>query len=242
MIRLAAIIPVMNWTIFKPLFKQIVNNSVIPELTVIIDNTKEGIQEKLARITPLKAYNMIAVWRPDKPPVPTNPSWAQGFNIVNQFSQQRGSVDIVSVLNDDIAIGRDFFKRVKKVLAAHNEAAVVCPYTITAKNKGKDKPEKLGRMVRREGWAFSIRKKILDNCPPFPEGCNYFYGDNWLWWACYRAFEKVWLKDPENVIYHHVGKSIIDLPDREGIIKREKLKCETAIEKTFLVKTELTEA
>lgn len=243
--RLAVIIPVMSRALFEPLYKKILENSVLPDLVVVIDNTKDDLRKELANAVPTTIKNkgvMISVWRPDAPPIPTNIAWSTGFYITNEFSKQRGEIDFVSVFNDDISIGSDFFKKVKKILASHQEAGAVCPYTITAKNKGLDKPDKLHKMIRKEGWAFTIRKKILDGSPPFPEGCEYFFGDNWLWWSTYRGFGKVWLKDPDNVIYHHVGKAISKLPNYPGIKKKEKVICEKAVAETFLIdNAELTE-
>jgi len=243
--RLAVVIPVMNRVMFKPLYRQILNNSVLPELIVVIDNTKDDLKSELAGKIKTNYRNkdiMISVWKPDNPPIPTNAAWSSGFYIVDEFSKKRGSIDFVTVLNDDVSIGCDFFKKVKKILTKHNEAGVVCPYTITKRNKGLDKPDKLHKMVRKEGWAFTIRKNILDGSPPFPEGCEYFFGDNWLWWVTYRAFTKLWLKDPDNVIYHHIGKSISKLSNKDAIKKKEKAICEKAVAETFLINdAELTE-
>ena len=66
-------------------------------------------------------------------------------------------------------------------------------------------------MRRREGPAMTFKKSVLDTLPPIPhERIATFYGDDWFWRHCYkRGFP--WFRDLGNVVFHHVGSSILKL-------------------------------
>jgi len=149
-----------------------------------------------------------------------NESWNIGFS-------QAGKCDILSVLNDDVVLNERFFERLVAPFQII-DCAVVCPKTETTV-EGFDATRlraglgfDLAPMKRREGWAFSFRKDILDNIPRIPvEKFKTFCGDDWLWY--HTVVQRMrWYWDLNNVIYHKVGASLDSMPKLRETLREEK--------------------
>lgn len=226
----AVIIPVVNPLLFKVLFKQILNNTFAPFLIIIIDNSPVNLGNKFSKYIPEEWAGDILFMKPQQV-IGTNEAWRKAISVLPKIENDY----IVSFLNDDISIGGDFFQKVSNVFNEIQNTGAVCPYTLTTKNpRVPDNFKKQYiRMTRREGWAFNIRRSILLKSPPIPFECKYFYGDNWYWWMTYRLHKMVWIHDTSNIIFHHVGKSLIKLPNRSAIKKMEYDICSTALMKIF---------
>lgn len=190
------------------LLKSIARNTLQPEQVIIIDNSLiptpfnfDG-QLTCALIRPLE---MLGV----------NASWNMGAELCEDC-------DAVSILNDDVVLRDDFFEKNARLFQEHEDCGVACPGTIHDLSLLSVAASKrtIVRMRKREGWAFTIRRTLLDQIPPIPEELRTFCGDDWFWtWTHKKEF--YWYKDTSNIVYHKVGASVRPL-GLNARIKQEK--------------------
>ncbi|MCK5344529.1 MAG: hypothetical protein KAR20_14045, partial [Candidatus Heimdallarchaeota archaeon] len=65
------------------------------------------------------------------------------------------------------------------------------------------------RMGKREGFAFTIKKAYLDAIAPIPiHRIETFHGDDWYWYWT-KTGGHFWYQDLGNIIFHHVGVSVL---------------------------------
>mgnify|MGYP000986096547 FL=1 len=214
--RLAVIVPVVNTGLADKMFASIERNTVHPQRILIIDNSNRDetynphIQWRHLELTVMKYPQNIGV----------NESWNVGIKHV-------GKCDLLSILNDDIILNERFFERLVAPFQLI-DCAVICPQTEnTIENFERAKLNAplafdVAPMKRREGWAFTYRKDILDKLPRIPvEQFRTFCGDDWFWY--HTAMLKYrWYRDFNNVIYHKVGASLDILPDLRETLRAEK--------------------
>lgn len=191
------IIPVVNVGMFDILVRNILSNSIYPSSIIIINNSTEHIE------IPKSSKTKFIVINPPNP-LFVNESWNLGISYLTDC-------DFVSILNDDLEIPLTFFERITKGFKTFPDAGVICPCTVTHKVE-VDRFElvnKYVKMRKKEGWAFTIRKDILDTIPPVHPELELFFGDDWFWWYVYRGGSGyVWYKDCGMVVYHAVGTSL----------------------------------
>lgn len=116
----------------------------------------------------------------------------------------------VSVLNDDVVLGPYFFEKNVNVLQSIATCGVACPATVHDKTYflTSPHPPNVHRMKRREGWAYTIRKDLLDLIPRVPhQKLKTFCGDDWIFWWTHKL-GYFWYKDESNVIFHHEGATV----------------------------------
>ncbi|MBW1998576.1 MAG: glycosyltransferase family 2 protein [Deltaproteobacteria bacterium] len=215
----SAVVPVVNRKMANRLFASIDDNLYGPEKVIVIDNTRGH-----KRLEMKASFSNVLMLKPSEP-LPVNPSWEIGIRL-------SGDVNFVSILNDDVILGPGFFEWVACVFERYADAGAVCPHTLTPENSEIPEPG-IHRMKRKEGWAFTMRKALLDQIPPIPEGCRYFFGDNWFWWFTYRKFNMLWYKDTGNVIWHEVGASVRKIDGYRRIKEKEKEVCSRALRGYF---------
>jgi len=216
--RLDVIIPVVNTDLAERLLIELGQGSSLPSKVIIIDNT------------PNKDFSYIGdrfdVQHLESSTGLVNESWNIGI--------AESTADVISILNDDIIINDHFIRRVKDGFDKHPKCSVICPKTLTKNNPQwrkimsvrEEGPSRWTGMGKREGWAFSIRRSFLDKIPSIPhDELTIFCGDDWYWYWSYEL-GYYWLKDLNNVVYHHVGASMTKtLEDKKKyhlIGKREK--------------------
>lgn len=207
------IIPVVNIRMLNTLLSNICENTVLPSSVIIINNsTRQITLPKSSGIS----FRMI---EPDIP-MYVNDSWNMGISHLSEC-------DFVSILNDDIEIPRTFFERIAKGFKSHSNAGAICPCTVTNRADIIDFPLTNGymKMKKKEGWAYTIRKDILDTIPPIHPSLKLFYGDDWFWWHVYRGGSGcLWYKDHGTVIYHAVGVALRRLCSKERSKQKKKEK------------------
>ena len=205
MAHFEVIIPVVNLGLMRKLLISISENTLKPKRVILIDNTKE---------TPDKIFKEI--------PLGTS---SNGFfteviysetGLVNESlnlgaSRISKNCEYVTFLNDDIILLNCFFQRNLELFESNEKCGVTVPrtvHTMEELSKGKVAPQ----MIRkREGWAMTIRKSLLDIVPPIPcDRIATFHGDDWIWYHTVPD-GNFWFKDAGNVIYHQVGASIARL-------------------------------
>jgi len=202
------IVPVVRLDLCKDLINSIEENTILPKRVIIINNTGRRYFPRSKKLK-IEVYPSISG--------DVNESWNLGVSLVDI------TVDYVSILNDDIVLNKWFFQRVDETLRSHKDCGVACPLSVSTLEEmgnGKKKPC-IVRMERREGYAFTFRKKLLDRIPPIPiHRIKIFHGDDWYWyWTLTHTH--FWYQDLGNIIFHHVGSSVL-LKGFRDIKKKER--------------------
>lgn len=209
---LKAIIPVMNRSLACRLLKTIFSNTIRPDEVVIIDNSE------LKEPFPLpQCCESVRVLKMEKN-IGVNAAWNLGV-------EETKACDFVSILNDDVLVGPSFFARNQAVFAQKSDCAVACPNTFHSEEDWSRCPDAPRQpmpveMRKREGWAFTFKREVLNQIPSIPSDLRIFCGDDWYWYFTHRLGKK-WYKEINNVIYHKVGASASKQEFR-GLLKTEK--------------------
>jgi len=199
--KFEVIIPVVNPDMMEKLLKSISANTLLPKRVILIDNTKLPLAEIFKYIP----NNGVIV-----------EVYYSKTNLVNEslnlgITKLSKDCDYVSFLNDDIVLTDCFFQRNVEVFQ-NKLCGVACPHTVHSIDELKKGRINIEMMNRREGWAFSIKKKLLDKIPPFPaKRIATFHFDDWFWFHLIKEQKMYWFKDRGNVIFHHVGSSVAKL-------------------------------
>lgn len=219
--KIGVVIPFTTTRRVTSLANQIWQNTVKPDVIVLVDNTPGG-----ADIMVQYSINVIRLM-----PIPgVNASWEIGAAIC-------GDVDYISFLNDDILIMPTFIERILDGFESKNqrEIGAICPNTVPNKQfqLNSDGPGglDLDKNKHPEGWAFTIRREIVSAAMPFPDGMIHFAGDNWLWWITYEQFKMKWVIDKNNLIHHIVGASQTE--QTRARLKEDREICSKALQKRF---------
>lgn len=204
------IIPVVNIGMLDILIGNILNNTILPETIIIINNSSQQIKTSI-----LPTIKFVVI----NPPAPlfVNESWNLGISKLSEC-------DFVSILNDDIEIPTTFFKRIANGFKNFSKAGVICPCTVADRAMialpTRDSYEK---MKKKEGWAFTIRKNLLDTIPPIPSELKLFFGDDYFWWHVYRGGSGyIWYKDCGTIIYHAIGTSLRKICKKERDLQKRR--------------------
>lgn len=191
------IVPVVNLDLLGELLKSIYKNTLLPKKVILIDNSKKPMSEIFDYI-PNNGI-IFEVYYSQTGFV--NESINLGITKLSE------KCEYVSVLNDDIILGTRFFKR-NAALFQEASCAVACPYTVDSLGEMGDLQYNPKIMNRREGWAVTISKRVLDKIPLFPsDRIAIFHWDDWIWFYV-KEQKMFWWKDMGNVIYHAIGSSV----------------------------------
>lgn len=220
------VIPVINIEMLSILLNNICENTVLPSSIIIINNSTRQINlPKSSGIS----FRMI---EPDTP-MRVNDSWNLGVSHLSEC-------DFVSILNDDLSISSTFFERIANGFKKTPNAGAICPCTVTNKSDidNFQLVDKYVKMKKVEGWAFTLRKDILDTIPPIHPLLKLFYGDDWFWWHVYRGGSGcLWYKDCGTVIYHAVGTALRKMCSKERNTQKKREKTLWYSMKTEFVKS-----
>lgn len=187
----SVIIPTLQPRLCEEMLETLFGNTILPRQIIVINNSKTPIAFK-------GIEEVIAGWG-------VNKSWSEGFKRVLP------DTDLVSVLNDDILLNRRFFENLQEVFLYNLRAGIVVPNTAHTLEEfryrlTKDEPQNIRKVIKREGWAFTIRKFVLDKIPAIPKRLDVFFGDDWIFNHCHQLGYD-WLRDATNWIYHMGGKT-----------------------------------
>jgi len=204
LLTISVIVPTLQPRLCEDMLETLFRNTLLPRQVIVINNSKipigsNGIEE------------VMGGWG-------VNRSWTEGFRRVYP------ETDLVTVLNDDILLNRRFFESIHDAFLYNLRTGIVIPSTANTLEEFRDRLTKdHSRMLRlvavREGWAFTIRKFVLDKIPAIPSELNTFFGDDWIFKHCYHlGFD--WVRDEANWIYHMGGKTtylnLQKMRDRRG--------------------------
>ena len=206
------IIPAVNVEVLYTLLDNIFENTVLPSHITIINNSS-----KVIKIPNFSKIDFTLIEPPS--PLKVNESWNLG---ISRLSQCR----FVSVLNDDIEIPKTFFERIEDGFNRYSNVGAICPCTVGDKKEISTflLVDMYAKMKKVEGWAFTIRKCLLDTIPPIPPDLKFFFGDDYFWWYTYRGGSGyLWFRDYGTVIYHAVGTALRKIGKaKRTIIKKEE--------------------
>lgn len=199
MTQIGVIIPVVRTDFIGGLLDCIRQNSVLPASIIIIDNSRKDDNLRISD-TGLR----MQIHRPSSP-LGVNPSWNYGIQRLCD------TVDLISVLNDDLLLETKFFEKLIRLTSIHTEASVLCPETVARPGELQHvvPVEKSAciRMYKREGWAWSAPSEVLRKVPPIPSDLQIWFGDDWLWLHTVKRMRRPWMKMLGNKCYHYVSQT-----------------------------------
>lgn len=214
-----AIIPTMDMDRCLDLVYSITQCHIKPDRIIIINNSGRTF----AYLSPHRSKNHqhITVHNCAKN-IGVNAAWNIGLKLAREQSSH------LSILNDDILIKEDFFKRINLLLSIRGmfDVPVFCPSTthdrvLFDRTKTNYYPSRTHFMKRKEGWAFTIRDRFVEKIKPIPKELFVFCGDDWIWNETVR-YGKRWVKDERNIIYHTVGGTLKKNPKLRALLSEEK--------------------
>lgn len=198
---LDVVMPVCNQCKFtEEILGYIDNCTVQPRQIILIDNgsddrTKEIVDTYKERLRINYVFNDVNIG--------VNASWNLGLSM--------SDADVVSILNNDLIILPYFFEKILITFEDFPVCGYVIPLTLESKgmlngcerNNGNDVTD----APYRQGWAFSMRRKIFEKSGPIPSELFTFYGDDFLFGETleqgYRAFMML-----DNPIFHYLSQSL----------------------------------
>lgn len=206
MVRWKVIVPVVSRELAKILLDSIARNTTQPEAVIIIDNSlgKKPFTYPGLPIDVISQGMRLGV----------NASWNMG-------ADRARDCDYLAILNDDVALCDTFFERNTRVFEQIPGCGVVCPDTRHDLSCTIRSP-RIVQMKKREGWAFSIRRNIMEDIPRIPKALKTFCGDDWIWLWTHRL-GYIWCKDTGNIVTHDVGRAVSALGVRNDLEKEKRL-------------------
>ena len=152
--KFEVIVPVINVDLMVKMFESIAANTLLPKRIIVINNTgnKNWPNNLDFEANIYVYYSKTGL---------VNESINLGITKLSD------DCDYVSVLNDDIVLTDCFFQR-NLELFQNEKCGVACPRTVHSMDGLKKGRVIQEVMNKREGWALSIKKSLLDKIPPFP--------------------------------------------------------------------------
>lgn len=194
--KISVVIPVVQVNLFNDLWECIRKNTRKPSEFIIIDNSGKHIP-----IPEIKESRVYLVSQ--EKPMGVNDSWRFGLNRADKDS------DLISVLNDDILINKNFFRKLEETAKVRKKGVIFCPRTVPRSHLKNENPKanRAQVMGKREGWAYTIRRSFVNSIPVIPEELKTYYGDDWFWFHAHRL-NFVWFKMMDNFIFHYRSVSV----------------------------------
>jgi len=210
------IVPVIRPAEFYHLMFDLYNQTVSPHKIIVIDNIshEDGKHESLSYLKSFPIENGLVQVITQNRMMKVNESWMMGFD--------KCESDHVAVLNDDCRISYNYVEVIQFIFEGWGTVGAVCPTTQTEKGVLLPPKSVIGthlKMRKREGWAWSIRKEIIDSVPPIPKELETFCGDDWYWEWTHRL-KMIWVKSSEVLCHHVPGVSC--RKDMHPTLKKEK--------------------
>lgn len=212
---ITVVVPVYNnIKITDDFFMTISENTVLPEQIILFDNGSEDKYYKL-----VKKYNNLNINHIRKE---TN----EGVNAAWNYGISIAKTPYISILNNDLLLNKYFFQMVIISMASDSSIGIVVP--LTTKNKDyikrtRDEVPRLEPLVKREGWAFTIRKEITDKIDPIPLDLKIYYGDDYLFYHS-NALNYKPMKMMNNFVFHYGQKTIkVLIPNQNEYLNSEKI-------------------
>lgn len=198
--KIELIVPIIVDYLFYGFLESVEANTVLPQRILLIDNTPDqNFRVKSSKVKIDKLHSKTGK---------VNESWNLGVRHVSP------DCDLVGIYNDDVVLNPCFFQRLTETFDWDDRCAVACPNTVPVEQSLKRGRVNRIKMQTREGWCFTIRKRVLDLIPPIPDNeLIQFHGDDFFWYHTHeRGF--FWGKDLGNPIWHYKGISVLATGER----------------------------
>jgi len=210
------IIPVLNnieWT--DDCLKSLKEGTVLPSEIILIDNNSKDPYRTL--IEKYRSLNILYIRNEEN--IGVNAAWNLGLSITKR--------KYILFLNNDTYANKFFIEKIIKVM--ENPEIGICspekertPSRIDKNNQSEENPEiRDCRYV--EGWAFTIRRSIFEQCGFIPPQFKIFMGDTYFFeWSHILGYRNVIMSN--NLVYHYGSKTLKD--NYENIAIKEMHKSE----------------
>lgn len=210
------IIPVYNLAQkTNDLLDSISNNEYKPNEIIIIDN---GSVEDIYSLVKSHSDLNINYIRLEEN-IGVNPAWNLGI--------RESKNDLLSILNNDIIVNKHFFRSISDVMR-DPKIGVCIPTTTNTINDIDD----IKKDVSYEspvtetfngflgGWAFTIRKEIINTCGYIPDTLKIYAGDNFLFDCCdILKYNRVKIMNNKIFHYYHATLNTFKLESGELRVK-----------------------
>jgi hypothetical protein len=200
--KIEIIVPIVQDNLFEGFLRSVEANTILPQRILLIDNTlNRQYQVPGSSIEIVKLHSKSGK---------VNESWNLGIKNASK------NCDAVGIYNDDIFLGKHFFRRITETLGSDDRCGVACPHTVPSDQPLKKLKPYITIMGRREGWCFTIKKQVLDMIPPIPDNIiQIWHGDDFIWKFSHK-YGYYWAKDLGNLIHHIGGVSVLSTGSREN--------------------------
>jgi len=200
---LTVIFPVLNQIEMTDIFlKHISDNVVLPERIIMIDNdSTENVHSLIDKYSNLPIEYILRKKR-----ATVNNAWNIGLKLCK--------TPLLSILNNDIIFSKYFFKKIIEASEKYKEYGIFCGNTIKNKKlkndiyKTNDDSPIVKTMGKREGWAFTIRKEIIDKINLIPPELKTYCGDDYLYFMTREVLKYKAGKIMNNSLYHFGGMTV----------------------------------
>ena len=206
------IIPVHNHADHtESILKDISENSEVPSQIIIIDNGSiDNTKEVVSKFRDNLFIKLISLSKN----IGVNAAWNMGMRLA--------AYNYISILNNDLVLNKHFFKIIRKTFEANPNCGMLCPKTSHKSFEEEDVSNYI-KAVREEtysgasivhpvpwrnGWAFTVRKKLVKHLMIPKELFNYC-GDDFHYLTLKKLNYDILMME-QNRIFHYeaiTGKS-----------------------------------
>jgi hypothetical protein len=181
----------------RGVLEDIANNTVIPEHVFLIDNSGSPETEQ---VCVEMAKRLPIVYLKQDRNIGVNASWNLGISLV--------TADIVSILNNDLALCSFFFEKTLSVFEQYPNVGLVVPETQWSSKrvreaKGPNRTRVHAMPHGQQGFAITARWELVTG-QPIPSELTTFCGENWLYGLVRKAGQEC-VKCPDIPVCHLPG-------------------------------------
>jgi len=208
---ISVVIPVLdNHDYSRDLLQDISTNVVKPDEVIVIDNGSKESYEHMVKILKNPSINYVRF------------NENRGVNAAWNFGIMLSRNNLVTILNNDVLLNKFFFKKIEETMK-DPFIGICVPNTVKYSNFfDKDENVEIKDLKKREGWAFTIRKEIVNKCGYIPDKLKIFCGDDFLFDASKRlGFRNV--KMVNNYIFHYGSVTVKQYDLERSVLKSEKI-------------------
>jgi len=211
---ITVIVPVLNYIdITNDFFETIAYNTVLPTQVILIDNGSTDPYPKLVKKFRNRLNILYIRYNQNKG---VNEAWNHGI----QLSRTK----YISILNNDILLNRYFFETVKDSMENDSKIGIIVPQAWKFKDQISEMKRynpKLRNLGKREGFAFTIRKDIIEKIDLIPSDLKIYCGDDYLFFHTQQQGYKI-MKMTTNYIFHYGQLTSGKAANQRDILNSEK--------------------
>jgi GT2 family glycosyltransferase len=171
---ISIVVPIHNcWDHTQTFLNSLCSSDEKPDELIVINNASTDKSESIVREYEDK---LPLYYIPNQINIGVNPSWMQGYDY--------SLCDIVGFWNNDIIISPFLITMINKVFKEYPDVGLVVPDVINqpflVRNAVAPTHISLEDMEMREGWCFTMRRKIIQEQGKIPSTLINSAGDDYL--------------------------------------------------------------